>query len=70
MPLWLSQIEPALANTAASVLRGRALEIVDDRGRVRDSIRSGSLIIMNVKTYLSGPCGIRTHDLRIMSPLL
>ena len=31
--------EKALANTQTPVLRGRALEIVDDRGRVRASIK-------------------------------
>jgi hypothetical protein len=34
-----SHTEPALANTGTPVLRGRALEIVDDRGRVRASIK-------------------------------
>jgi hypothetical protein len=37
--LLLSQIEPALANTRPTVLRGSALEIVDDRGRIRASIK-------------------------------
>ena len=35
----LAQLRPVEANTASSVLRGRALEIVDDRGRVRASIQ-------------------------------
>jgi hypothetical protein len=34
----LAQIQPASAAGPAPVLRGRALEIVDDRGRVRASI--------------------------------
>jgi hypothetical protein len=34
----LSQIQPASAADPAPILRGRALEIVDDRGRVRASI--------------------------------
>jgi len=34
----LRQIQPASAAAPAPVLRGRALEIVDDRGRVRASI--------------------------------
>src|SRR5688500_386343 len=34
----LSQSQPASAADPAPVLRGRALEIVDDRGRVRASI--------------------------------
>src|SRR5918992_3550120 len=37
--LLLSRTEPALATSQTSVLRGRALEIVDDRGRVRASIK-------------------------------
>ena len=37
--LLLSRTEPALANTGSPVLRGTALEIVDDRGRVRASIK-------------------------------
>ena len=32
------QLRPAFADTGAPVLRGRALEIVDDQGRVRASI--------------------------------
>lgn len=39
MYLLLSQIGPALANSVAPVIRGRALEIVDDQGRVRASIK-------------------------------
>lgn len=35
----LAQMHPVEANTASPVLRGRALEIVDDRGRVRASIQ-------------------------------
>ena len=37
--LLLSQIRPALANSVAPVLRGRALEVVDERGRVRASLK-------------------------------
>lgn len=37
--LLLPHIGSALANTAAPVVRGRALEIVDDQGRVRASIK-------------------------------
>jgi hypothetical protein len=37
--LLLSHIGPALANSVAPVVRGRALEIVDDQGRVRASIK-------------------------------
>jgi len=32
-------VAPALANSTTPVLRGRALEIVDDQGRVRASIK-------------------------------
>lgn len=39
MFLLLPHIGPALANSAAPVVRGRALEIVDDQGRVRASIK-------------------------------
>jgi hypothetical protein len=35
----LAQIRPVEAQSAAPVLRGRALEIVDDQGRVRASIQ-------------------------------
>ena len=34
----LAQIRPAVAEGVPSVLRGRALEIVDERGRVRASL--------------------------------
>jgi hypothetical protein len=34
----LAAMRPAMAQAVAPVLRGRALEIVDDRGRVRASI--------------------------------
>ena len=37
--LLLSRSEPALATSQMPVLRGRALEIVDDQGRVRASIK-------------------------------
>jgi len=37
--LLLPHVVPALANDAAPVIRGRALEIVDDRGRIRASIK-------------------------------
>ena len=37
--LLLPQVAPALANSTTPVLRGRALEIVDDQGRVRASIK-------------------------------
>jgi hypothetical protein len=37
--LLLSHIGPTLANSVAPVVRGRALEIVDEQGRVRASIK-------------------------------
>ena len=37
--LLLAQVRPPEASSAAPVLRGRALEIVDERGRVRASIQ-------------------------------
>jgi hypothetical protein len=37
--LLISRTEPALATSQGSVLRGRALEIVDEQGRVRASIK-------------------------------
>ena len=37
--LLLPHIGPAQANSVAPVVRGRALEIVDDQGRVRASIK-------------------------------
>jgi hypothetical protein len=37
--LLLAQVRPPEASSAAPVLRGRMLEIVDDRGRVRASIK-------------------------------
>jgi hypothetical protein len=36
--LLIPQSGPAMANSAAPVIRGRALEIVDEQGRVRASI--------------------------------
>jgi hypothetical protein len=57
----LTQIRPVEASSAAPVLRGRALEIVDDHGKVRASIQvlpagparraDGSLSEANGKTY-------------------
>lgn len=35
----LAQLHPAAAESIAPVLRGRALEIVDDRGRVRAELK-------------------------------
>jgi hypothetical protein len=45
----LSQTRPAAAEGGPPVLRGRALEIVDDRGRVRASIQ-----VLPAKTQANG----------------
>jgi hypothetical protein len=57
----VTRIQPVEANSGVSVLRGRALEIVDDHGKVRASIQvvpagparrtDGSLIETNRKVY-------------------
>ena len=47
----LAQIRPSEAHSAAPVLRGRALEIVDDQGRVRASIKVQPTEAVNGKTY-------------------
>jgi hypothetical protein len=39
LALGLAQLRPAVAQGVASVLRARALEIVDDQGRVRAEIK-------------------------------
>ena len=59
--LLLTQIRPVEADSAAPVLRGRALEIVDDHGKIRASIKvlpagparraDGSLSEANGKIY-------------------
>jgi hypothetical protein len=55
----LAPIRPAVADTASSVLRGRALEIVDDQGRVRASLsvlpaRSSRMVKPRPKPCCSG----------------
>ena len=47
----LGQFRPAAAESVAPVLRGRALEIVDDHGRVRASIKVQPATIANGKAY-------------------
>ncbi len=60
--LLLSQIRPALANSVAPVLRGRALEIVDERGRVRASID-----VLPAKTQPNGETSAETVLLRLIT---
>ncbi len=47
----LAQIRPPEAHSAAAVLRGSALEIVDDKGRVRASIKVYPAGTANDKPY-------------------
>ncbi len=47
----LAQIHPAVAEGALPVLRGRALEIVDERGRVRASLNVLQGTQPNGETY-------------------
>ncbi len=47
----LAQIRPPEAHSGAPVLRGRALEIVDDQGRVRASIKVQPAGTANGKPY-------------------
>ncbi len=60
--LLLSEIRPALANSVAPVLRGRALEIVDERGRVRASID-----VLPAKTQPNGETSAETVLLRLIT---
>ena len=60
--LLLSQIGPALANSPAPVLRGRALEIVDERGRVR-----ASLSVLPASTQANGETSSETVLLRLIT---
>jgi hypothetical protein len=51
----LAQIRPAVAEGAPPVLRGRALEIVDERGRVRASLSAlPAKMQPNGETYSCG----------------
>lgn len=47
----LAHIQPTVAQDIVPVLRGRALEIVDDQGRVRASIKVQPAATVNGKTY-------------------
>ena len=62
--LLLSHIGPALANSVAPVVRGRALEIVDDQGRVRASIK-----VQPAETFKpTGKKYLETVILRLIDP--
>jgi hypothetical protein len=60
--LLLPHIGPALANDAAPVLRGRALEIVDELGRVR-----ASLNVLPASTQANGEASSETVLLRLIT---
>ena len=60
--LLLPHIRPALANSEPPVLRGRALEIVDERGRVRASIN-----VLPAKKQPNGETYAETVLLRLMT---
>ncbi len=58
----LAQTRPAAAEGALPVLRGRALEIVDERGRVR-----ASLNVLPAKTQPNGETYAETVLLRLIT---
>ena len=58
----LAQMRPAAAQGVAPVLRGRALEIVDERGRVRASIQ-----VRPASTQKNGELSAETVLLRLMT---
>src|SRR5882757_9143854 len=58
----LSQARPAEAEAGPPVLRGRALEIVDDRGRVRASIQ-----VLPAKAQANGEMSAETVLLRLIT---
>ena len=60
--LLASRIAPALADDAAPVLRGRALEIVDERGRVRASLQ-----VLPASPQTSGEMSSETVLLRLIT---
>ncbi len=60
--LLLSHIRPALANSVAPVLRGRALELVDERGRAR-----ASLNVLPANTQPNGETYSETVLLRLIT---
>jgi hypothetical protein len=58
----LGQIRPVVAESVPPVLRGRALEIVDERGRVR-----ASLHVLPPKTQPNGDTHAETVLLRLIT---
>jgi hypothetical protein len=58
----LAQIRPAVAEGVPPVLRGRALEIVDDQGRVR-----ASLNVLPAKLQSNGETSAETVLLRLIT---
>ena len=58
----LAQMHPAAAQDVAPVLRGRALEIVDDHGRVRASIQ-----VLPASTQKNGELSAETVLLRLIT---
>ena len=58
----LAQMRPAAAQGVVPVLRGRALEIVDERGRVRASIQ-----VLPARTQKNGELSAETVLLRLMT---
>jgi len=58
----LARVRPAVAEGVAPVLRGRALEIVDERGRVR-----ASLNVLPAKTEPNGEPYAETVLLRLIT---
>ena len=60
--LLLSHTRPTLASSVAPVLRGRALEIVDERGRVR-----ATLNVLPAHTQPNGETSAETVLLRLIT---
>jgi hypothetical protein len=58
----LAQMRPAAAQGVTQVLRGRSLEIVDDRGRVRASIQ-----VLPASTQKNGELSSETVLLRLIT---
>jgi hypothetical protein len=59
----LAQLRPAMAESVAPVLRGRALEIVDDRGKVRAQI-----VVVPATTMPDGQKYAETALFRLIDP--
>jgi len=58
----LAQMRPATAETVAPMLRGRGLQIVDERGRVRASIQ-----VLPPSTQANGELSTETVLLRLIT---